>query len=318
MQVSRALDYLRHTLGQTPGLEGKLILNQAGRHLTGMHAWAWLERPAVQLSELAPITVSAATWTESTLTLVATSPASAFANYTWRGGDRFNVTGGTGATIGSYPIASKTNATTIVLGESIGAAANGQTNIAGNIVFPYVQLPADFRELIALRPTEGLVNSCQPATLSEILAMRYGGVPVGNQTRYFAISYQQALASTGGAMVPRLELYPTPSAADQGVLSLVYRAGWTEIDDDAEFISVPLFMEGLYLQLAGTFARGLEEEDEATLNTRLSELHVGPIFQAAVRDDSGMMPSAGPLRNGVGQRYFSSWPYDYTYVSNPA
>lgn len=70
------------------------------------------------------------TWTQSTLTLTKTA---AFTNYTFVAGDTIAISAGTGATIGTYTIASRTSNDAIVLTTSIGAGADGQSDIAGNM-----------------------------------------------------------------------------------------------------------------------------------------------------------------------------------------
>lgn len=70
------------------------------------------------------------TWHESTLTLEKTG---AFTSYTFVAGDTIAVTAGTGATVATYTVASKTDANNIVLTASIGAAADTQTNISANM-----------------------------------------------------------------------------------------------------------------------------------------------------------------------------------------
>lgn len=59
----------------------------------------------------------------------------AFTNYTYRAGDMWHVTSGTGATVGDYPIASRTNNDTIVLSTSAGAGG-GASNLVGYIHSP--------------------------------------------------------------------------------------------------------------------------------------------------------------------------------------
>lgn len=78
----------------------------------------------------AAVTVSGGTWTESSKTLTKTG---AFTNYTLVAGDVIAVTGGTGATAGSYAVATRVSNDAITLSTSIGSGADGQTNIAANI-----------------------------------------------------------------------------------------------------------------------------------------------------------------------------------------
>lgn len=318
LQAKNAFDFIRHTLGTSSLLEARGIVNQAGRHLVSMHAWRWLERPDYLLDELAPISITGATWTEATKTITKTA---GFTNYTYRGGDRWNNTAGTGATTGAYRIASKVSANAITLEQSIGAAADGQTNIAGNIVFPYIQLPADFRELIAVTPTTGLVQSATLTTLAQILDYRTHAVPVSNFVRYLALAYQP-VGGTGGAPTPRLEVYPTPTVALAGALTLYYRAGWTDISDDSDLISVPNWMELFFLQVLEAVARGFDEQDELPMSARLDLLRAGSMFLAAVRDDADLAPDIGPILGGAldtyGGRSISLGPYDYQVAAGPS
>lgn len=83
------------------------------------------------------ISVTGATWHESTLTLEKTN---AFASYTFVEGDKITVTAGTGADLGDYEIDSRTDDDNIVLKTSIGSAADGQTDIAARTWVRYVDL----------------------------------------------------------------------------------------------------------------------------------------------------------------------------------
>lgn len=77
------------------------------------------------------IALTGATWTNGTLTLTKTG---AFTNYVYKSGDRIRITGGTGATAGFYVVAGRTSADAITLTTTIGAGADGQTNIAGSLL----------------------------------------------------------------------------------------------------------------------------------------------------------------------------------------
>lgn len=78
------------------------------------------------------IALTGATYTDATKTITKTA---AFTNYTFTtaSNDKVLITGGTGATAGLYTVAGKTSADAITLTASIGAGADGQTNIAGNV-----------------------------------------------------------------------------------------------------------------------------------------------------------------------------------------
>lgn len=85
------------------------------------------------------VAVTAATWDEASLTL---TKVGGFANYTWQVGDKIRITGGTGATVGDYEIASRTDDDSIVLSSSIGSGADAQTDVAGRLFVWYANLDA--------------------------------------------------------------------------------------------------------------------------------------------------------------------------------
>lgn len=165
------------------------------------------------------------------------------------------------------------------------------------------------------------MQSAELTTLAQILDYRTHAVPVSNFVRFLALSYQHA-GGSGGAQTPRLEVYPTPTAALSGALTLFYRAGWTDLSDDVDAVSVPPWIEALYLQVLAAFARGLEEEDEAPLSTRLLEVRAGALFEAAVRDDADLEPSLGSILGGAVPSYgkMPPWkgPFDYQVAAGPS
>lgn len=79
------------------------------------------------------ISISGATYTDATKTITKTA---AFTNYTFYATDRIYVSGGTGATVALYSVASRVSADAITLTASIGAGADGVNDIAGIVTSP--------------------------------------------------------------------------------------------------------------------------------------------------------------------------------------
>lgn len=79
--------------------------------------------------------ITGATYTEATKKITKTG---AFTDYVFTATDVFVVTAGTGATLATYSVASRIDADNITLTTSIGAGADGQTNIAGTLHFATV------------------------------------------------------------------------------------------------------------------------------------------------------------------------------------
>ena len=108
--VSYALEQMRFELGGgdiPTELNAIGILNQAGHHLYSMHPWKWAVGRTALMDLRGALSGSTATWTAASSTLTATS---AFTSYSFIDGDEITITAGTGATTGTYKIASRTSA----------------------------------------------------------------------------------------------------------------------------------------------------------------------------------------------------------------
>lgn len=77
------------------------------------------------------IAITAGDWEETGLILTQTG---AFTNYTFRVGDRIQITGGTNAVAGFYTVASRVSADAITLTATIGASADESTDITGTLL----------------------------------------------------------------------------------------------------------------------------------------------------------------------------------------
>lgn len=77
------------------------------------------------------VSLSGATWTESSKTLTLTG---GFTRYLLANSTRIIIVSGTGATAGEYAIATRVGNDSITLSTSIGAGADGQTDIVAYII----------------------------------------------------------------------------------------------------------------------------------------------------------------------------------------
>ena len=99
--------------------------------------------------------------------------------------------------------------------------------------------------------------------------------------------------------VPILELWPTPTSTSLGALTIFYRAGWTVVEKDSDLLAIPDWIEPLFKSLLRAYVRGIEEEDEGTVEERVQRVLNGPLMDIAVRRDSRIAPNVGPLRNSA-------------------
>ena len=278
------------------GLDPTQIVNEAGRYLCTSHTWQFLMRPESFLDYTAPVDANSGTWIESTLSYTSTG---SFSSYTYTQGDVLTVTAGTSVTNGEYPIASKTDSNAIVLEATLTDTAGNLTtgDITAKIQFPYVLLPSDLVAIEAVVPFSGLQNSFQMVTLAEIQRNRQAGFAFTPTTRIGAVSYPGQTAVDSAASGIRLEIYPTPTAAEQGALVLRYRRGWTELTDEASVANVPLWVETGLLAFVRAFAIGYESKGNKLIEL-IDQIEASIFYNNAKERDGLVQRSFGPTING--------------------
>lgn len=284
--VAHALDYTS-SINSHGALDTDDIINLAGESFYNSRPWNFRLAPPTKLHFTGPITVSGGTWTESTKNLLATG---AFASYTKIAGDEINITAGTGATTGDYYISSRTDDDNIVLTESIGASADGQTDIAGTISFPYVAMPSDFSQLLHAQATNTQSYGFQLTTPEHLTNLRNTGISVASY------HYYGALVQPTDMSVARLEIYPTPTATLRNILTIVYKTKWDTLGTTS---NTPSYADAALVEYVRAFAIGYAENDFSGATAKLAGVMQGTIYQAAVTTDGQQQAHYGPVRNGA-------------------
>lgn len=242
------------------------IINDAGQYMLGMHPWQFLKHTTAYLDFTAPITITDGTWTEATKTLTKTA---AFASYTYADGDTIKISDGTGATAATYTIASRTSDNAIVLVTSIGAGADGQTDIDGEIEFGYIALPSDFVEMTGNPVANDALNwTVEMSTLQQINSWR-AITPTFTNHYFMALSWPVQTSGSPPTTLqgnPRMELYPEPRAASTGAILISYRRGWTTLSGATAVPNIPDYMEMLLQRVITAYVKEHEDDREDTLN----------------------------------------------------
>lgn len=291
-------EIVRYELGAAPGgpLEFRAIVSQAGNHLVGMRQWRWLEGREVRLRPRAAIELTGGTWDEANLRL---TKLGAFASYSWLLADTVRVTEGTGATTGTYEVAARIDDDTIELASSIGAAADGQTDIEAALPNDQVQLPSDFdfQEIQAYALTNDLSGYFQFTSPQTILDLKQWSATGGGIGFWGLVRWVRS--SAGGQAIPRLELWPG-SSDNREELVIYYRAGWRDPADDDEVLGLPQggWLNMLFIEIVKAILLGHEESEGGTVNQRLTALRGGVLVADAARRDGMIQPDWGPLQNG--------------------
>lgn len=167
----------------------------------------------------------------------------------------------------------------------------------------YVLLPADFAELVAIEVTNSTVTRAKRCTFAEILELRTAQLN-GTGFGYNVCANWRVLAPgiTGLAddtLQPVLEIWPTPSASVSDALTIIYKARWPDLVNDNTVVLLPPFAESLLVDFCRAFARGYEAEEQGSLSERLAQIHAGPVFAAAERQDSAMQANIGAMRGSM-------------------
>ena len=319
---NKCLSHIKHTLGGelSPAIDGLGLINEAGEFLASAQPWKWLETAEAKLNLRAKISITGGTWdlAGSSRGDLLILKASAFDNYTFSEGDTFEVTGGTDAILGHYRVTKRPDGETILL-ESAITSSGEPSDIAGTLHTSAIALPSDFREIIAINTTSGLLKGVQLTSFEDLLSKRAANFTSAGFHYGAIIQPTDTDLTADGAPVARLEIWPQPSANETAPLTILYRATWKRITQDTHRLRLPVYCESLYLQVLRAFARGYEEEDEISMSQRLMEVMTGPLFGAAVDRDASIQPDYGPLMYGAAERYHYGNPLsNFNPVSEPS
>jgi len=293
--ISHVLAQIQHELDGgdfSIGLDKFGVLNQAGHFLYSMHPWNWAQGRSALLDLRGQLSGTVATWTTLTSTL---TEAAAFTDYTFLAGDEITIVDGTGATTGVYKIASRTSANAIVLDGSLSASNLSTGDIEWRIDPSTIELPDDLRDIVWVATTS--TNWLGGVTLTshaEILQMRASSVVIeaGRGSYYGAVVY------TGSPPAPILEIWPNPSDNATGAMRIAYRSRWVDVSADSAQIDIPGWIEDLFIFIARAYAAGYERSSVASIHTRLQEIKMSPIFEAAKRSDGMAQPYVGQIQGG--------------------
>lgn len=354
-----ALDHVRHALStdQMPTVGGLRILNDAGNFVVSMHPWRWLEQAQSTLSLTAGQDYM---WLPEDLreivALVATDAINAGIHLT----TLQEVAQKRGTTISSsleywaalawVPRATPTRiqlrfngntvSTTYTEGLTVsdgstdyrfvgGAATTFYSNNAWAFKSHATDEAANAAELVNLINSIGELTFYAKLDTSVSgrfnLYAKHTGEPDADYLSASRNGDWLDVQSTvpgraGGSPVPRLEMWPTPATSRDDVFLVHYRGGWQEIRSDNDVISVPTWLEGLYLAVVRAVALGYERDSEMDVNQRLFSIRSGPLFTMARQRDMMTQPVLGPMANGAAeyQHGVNSMMWNYNSVSGPS
>jgi hypothetical protein len=116
---------------------------------------------------------------------------------------------------------------------------------------------------------------------------------------------------TAGQPTQRIELYPTPSTNQTGILHVWYRADWKTSATGGDSINIPTWVEPVFYACLDETVRGLQEQEVAPLWQRLQGLRKSEFFEQAEFTDSSIRSDFGPIENGMAASTRPGDPYRY-------
>jgi hypothetical protein len=160
----------------------------------------------------------------------------------------------------------------------------------GNREATLTATPGD--EFVSLTPVSDIYGVAKIVTQTEIVEAKQWSMATTHSS-YLAALVQRPV---NGVIATYLRFFPTPSNADQ--FTLIYDATWGEVNEDEDVIPIPSYAEHVFEEVVRAYARGLEEEDMATLAQRLGAIKESPLFRDVTRRDA--LTTGAIIRPGVG------------------
>jgi hypothetical protein len=168
------------------------------------------------------------------------------------------------------------------------------------------------------------INAVMDATLTTTINLTHRVVGTAGNIAMTDSATNLVVVGMSGGLDPgrpqaRIELSSDPTADKEDALTVYYRAGWTHLNQDDDYVAVPEWLETLYLQLVRAHARGYNREDSASLSQRVAEIMAGPHYKAASDIDDQTQPEFGMVRGGaIGYQSRSDIFWNSGSVSAPA
>ena len=160
----------------------------------------------------------------------------------------------------------------------------------------FVTIPNTVRRVIVIQVKDSLTHYRVWSSPEKILNLRqaHTGIPNG-----FHIGMSHHQLSAGGAPTRVLELWPTPSSNETGFFVLWYQAQWGRVDGANDEISIPQWLEPLFLEYCREWALGWMYPESGTPADRITRLKQSSVYRDAQSTDGALLGQLGRIENGA-------------------
>lgn len=161
----------------------------------------------------------------------------------------------------------------------------------------YIDLPSGFSKIESLTLSDSSVDRLMPTTPEKLNQLRENYYTATPGLWWFTLLWP--LDGTTGLPTPRIELFPTPSAAVAPFCTLIYRSKWVPLTSDDDTVPIPPHCEGLLRAITQAYAESYTRESAESRQERLHEIRIGPEFDIARQRDGGAVNYYGRLKGGM-------------------
>lgn len=171
----------------------------------------------------------------------------------------------------------------------------------------YIEVPLDVAQITSLhRSPERWRGTLQFTTLETIHRLRADLTVATSDFVYVGALGYRNHPDGQGAQRPVIEVWPSldfsegPDEPGNGSVvsnaaQLMYRAGWSYLSQESDIISIPQWMEHLYLAIVVGVAEEYDQEGIIPRGQYGATIRQSPLFEAAIRRDTSMQPDYGVL-----------------------
>ena len=160
----------------------------------------------------------------------------------------------------------------------------------------FITLPADFTEILSIE--RGRKFGVRLTTMQVIIDLRSNvGAATSPQLFRGAIVWNNV---AGAQPIPRVEIYPTPTANESDAITIHYRKDWQRISTDETILSIPDHLIPLYKRILVLFAENYHIQIEGrSIESDTELLRRSQMFKGAINVDAGTQSNLGPIQEGA-------------------
>lgn len=158
----------------------------------------------------------------------------------------------------------------------------------------HTPLPGDFGKLWAQEASRNVVGAVKLVSDDELIRLRENTAANGGSTYQGAIFAADNTSGSGGAQTWRIELDRPVQVSQTNAFTIVYRRDWRDMTSEEDELSMPPYMDELYLQVLRAYVQDYQFESRGrrgavSFDQRLEGIVRGQTYRAAISMDTNQI-----------------------------